>query len=131
MRTPFNENPFFRKKWFSNSPQKTLIVGNDLTVLKRIHHHRIESFTRFFLKNRGWRAAPPRSDRLDMFWLCNHIQPNRRLMATIFHELKKDGGSRLFVCRILGCAIRRTTVLKHQSSVLHISIVAFKGLCAP
>ena len=34
---------------------------------------------------------------------------------------------RLFIYRILGCAIRRTTVLKHQSSGLHISAVAFRG----
>ena len=43
-------------------------------------------------------------------------------------RIKKDGFCRLFFCRILGCAIRRTTVPKHQSSVSHISTVAFRGL---
>ncbi len=48
-------------------------------------------------------------------------------MVTKIYVIKKDGVSRLFIHRILGCAIRRTTVPQHQSGVLHISIVAFKG----
>ncbi len=45
----------------------------------------------FFLKNRGWRAEPPKNNSKDTFRLCNHIQPRPRLMATIFHEFEKDG----------------------------------------
>ena len=54
MRTPF------LKKGFSNSPKKTLIVGNDLTVSKRLHHHRIESFTRFFSKKSRVEGGAPK-----------------------------------------------------------------------
>ena len=42
-----------------------------------------ESLVNLF-KGCGWRAEPPKND-------CNYIQPNRRLMATIFHEFEKDG----------------------------------------
>ncbi len=119
---------FFSKKYPLKLPHKNSNVGNDLTVLKQLRHQRIKSFTRFFSKKScGSRGAWPLGyNSQDMFWLCNRFQSRRRLMATIFHELKRRH-CRLFICRILGCAIRRTTALKHQSSGLHISIVAFKG----
>jgi len=82
---------FFRKSPPSSSPKKLKLWGNDLIVSKLLHHQEIKSFDRTFSKVRGWRAEPPRSDSLDAPRLCNHIQPRRRLMATIFHEFEKDG----------------------------------------
>ncbi len=88
--------PFFEKSVLKLSP-KNFNCGDDLISSKQLHHHRIKSFDRTFSKVRGWRAEPPRSDSQDMFWLCNHFQPSRRLMATKFHEQKKTANyCRLF-----------------------------------
>ena len=81
MKTLFQNNIFLREPFFRNKgtlfAKQTVLdillpknsnVGKDLTVPKRIRHHRIKSFTQFFSKKLcGSRGAEPlESDDADM-----------------------------------------------------------------